>query len=52
LKVAGLLPSMREAQEDDPLAHLSLRECDVFFNLMNGLRAKGDCQSPGYQQRR
>lgn len=40
LKVAGLLPSTREAREDDPLAHLSRREHDVFFHLVNGLRAK------------
>lgn len=40
LRVAGLLPSSREAHEDDPLAHLSRREHDVFFHLVNGLRAK------------
>jgi DNA-binding NarL/FixJ family response regulator len=40
LKVAGLLPSAHEAHEDDPLAHLSRRERDVFFHLVNGLRAK------------
>src|ERR1022692_2232188 len=40
LRVAGLLPSAREAHEDDPLAHLSRREHDVFFHLVNGLRAK------------
>ncbi len=37
---AGLLPAGREAHEDDPLAHLSRRERDVFFHLVNGLRAK------------
>lgn len=40
LKVAGLFPTNREAQEDDPLSQLSRRERDVFFNLVNGLRAK------------
>jgi len=40
LRVVGLLPSTREAPEDDPLAHLSRREHDVFFHLVNGLRAK------------
>jgi DNA-binding NarL/FixJ family response regulator len=40
LKVAGLFPSTREAREDDPLAHLSRREHEVFFHLVNGLRAK------------
>jgi DNA-binding NarL/FixJ family response regulator len=40
LKVAGLLPSSREAEPDDPLGHLSRREHDVFFHLVNGLRAK------------
>ncbi|MGA2592996.1 MAG: response regulator transcription factor [Bryobacteraceae bacterium] len=40
LKVAGLFPTNREAQEDDPLAQLSRRERDVFFHLVNGLRAK------------
>jgi len=40
LKVAGLFPSAHEAREDDPLAHLSRREHDVFFHLVNGLRAK------------
>jgi len=40
LKVAGLFPSTRETREDDPLAHLSRREHDVFFHLVNGLRAK------------
>jgi len=40
LKVAGLFPSSREAREDDPVAHLSRREHDVFFHLVNGLRAK------------
>jgi DNA-binding NarL/FixJ family response regulator len=40
LRVAGLLPSTREAREDDPLTHLSRREHDVFFHLVNGLRAK------------
>ena len=40
LRVAGLLPSAREAHEDDPLTHLSRREHDVFFHLVNGLRAK------------
>jgi DNA-binding NarL/FixJ family response regulator len=39
-EVAGLLPSSREAHADDPLAHLSRREHDVFFHLVNGLRAK------------
>jgi|ERR1035438_4676459 DNA-binding NarL/FixJ family response regulator len=40
LKVAGLFPSTREAREDDPIAHLSRREHEVFFHLVNGLRAK------------
>jgi DNA-binding NarL/FixJ family response regulator len=40
LRVAGLLPSTREDRDDDPLAHLSRRERDVFFHLVNGLRAK------------
>jgi len=40
LKVAGLFPSSHEAREDDPIAHLSRREHDVFFHLVNGLRAK------------
>ena len=40
LKVAGLFPSSRETREDDPVAHLSRREHDVFFHLVNGLRAK------------
>lgn len=40
LKVAGLMPSNHDAREDDPLAHLSRREHDVFFHLVNGLRAK------------
>jgi len=40
LKVAGLFPTNREAQEDDPLSQLSRRERDVFFHLVNGLRAK------------
>jgi len=40
LKVAGLLPSTGDARADDPLAHLSRRERDVFFHLVNGLRAK------------
>lgn len=40
LKFAGMLPSTREGEEDDPLAHLSRRERDVFFHLVNGLRAK------------
>jgi len=40
LRIAGLLPSSSEAHEDDPLAHLSRRERDVFFHLVNGLRTK------------
>ncbi|HTT64872.1 MAG TPA: response regulator transcription factor [Bryobacteraceae bacterium] len=40
LRVAGLLPSSRLTLEEDPLAHLSRRERDVFFHLVNGLRAK------------
>jgi len=40
LRVAGLLPSAHEEREDDPLARLSRRERDVFFHLVNGLRAK------------
>ncbi|HVN06993.1 MAG TPA: response regulator transcription factor [Bryobacteraceae bacterium] len=40
LRMAGLLPSSSEARADDPLAHLSRREHDVFFHLVNGLRAK------------
>lgn len=40
LRMAGLLPSAGEAREDDPLAQLSRREHDVFFHLVNGLRAK------------
>src|SRR5262249_31592647 len=40
LKMAGLLPSAREDRDDDPLSHLSRREREVFFNLVNGLRAK------------
>jgi len=40
LRVAGMLPAGREAHEDDPLSQLSRRERDVFFHLVNGLRAK------------
>jgi DNA-binding NarL/FixJ family response regulator len=40
LRVNGLLPSEPHAGNDDPLAHLSRRERDVFFHLVNGLRAK------------
>ncbi len=40
LRVARLLPSTGEAHADDPLAQLSRREHDVFFHLVNGLRAK------------
>jgi len=40
LRVAGLLPSNRDDDENDPLSHLSRRERDVFFHLVNGLRAK------------
>jgi len=36
----GLAPSAQEEREDDPLAPLSRREHDVFFHLVNGLRAK------------
>jgi len=40
VRMAGLLPNSRESQRDDPLAVLSRREHDVFFHLVNGLRAK------------
>jgi DNA-binding NarL/FixJ family response regulator len=40
LRMAGLLPSSRDTQDDDPLIQLSRRERDVFFHLVNGLRAK------------
>jgi DNA-binding NarL/FixJ family response regulator len=40
LKLAGMMPSSHGAQENDPLSHLSRREHDVFFHLVNGLRAK------------
>lgn len=40
LRVAGLLPSAHEERDDDPLVRLSRRERDVFFHLVNGLRAK------------
>ncbi len=40
LRVAGMLSSSREDREDDPISHLSRRERDVFFHLVNGLRAK------------
>ncbi|HUO31572.1 MAG TPA: response regulator transcription factor [Bryobacteraceae bacterium] len=40
LRMAGLLPSSGEVRENDPLAHLSRREHDVFYHLVNGLRAK------------
>jgi len=40
LRIAGLLPTAHEAYEDDPLTHLSRRERDVFFHLVNGMRAK------------
>jgi len=40
LPMAGMLPAARDAQLDDPLAQLSRRERDVFFHLVNGLRAK------------
>jgi len=40
LSMASLMASTREAHEDDPLALLSRRERDVFFHLVNGMRAK------------
>ena len=40
LKMTGLMSSAHEPQPDDPLAHLSRRERDVFLHLVNGLRAK------------
>jgi DNA-binding NarL/FixJ family response regulator len=40
LGFTGLSESTREAQEADPLSNLSRREHDVFFHLVNGLRAK------------
>jgi DNA-binding NarL/FixJ family response regulator len=39
LPMAGMLPA-RDAEQDDPLIQLSRRERDVFFHLVNGLRAK------------
>ncbi|HTQ57620.1 MAG TPA: response regulator transcription factor [Bryobacteraceae bacterium] len=40
LPMAGVMPATRDAQPDDPLMQLSRRERDVFFHLVNGLRAK------------
>lgn len=40
LPMTGMLPAARDGQQDDPLAQLSRRERDVFFHLVNGLRAK------------
>jgi DNA-binding NarL/FixJ family response regulator len=40
LKGAGLFASNHDGAADDPLAQLSRRERDVFFHLVNGLRAK------------
>jgi DNA-binding NarL/FixJ family response regulator len=40
LRMSTLLPSARDSAEDDPLSLLSRREHDVFFHLVNGLRAK------------
>ena len=40
LKMNGVLASARADVPGDPLAHLSRREHDVFFHLVNGLRAK------------
>ena len=40
LRMAGVSPSSREADGGDALAHLSRREREVFFHLVNGMRAK------------
>jgi DNA-binding NarL/FixJ family response regulator len=40
LEMAAAFPPGREPGEEDPLAQLSQREHDVFFHLVNGLRAK------------
>jgi DNA-binding NarL/FixJ family response regulator len=40
LRVNSLLPADQQTGNDDPLVQLSRREKDVFFHLVNGLRAK------------
>lgn len=40
LRLSDMSPAAREGGHDDPLAQLSRRERDVFFHLVNGLRAK------------
>jgi DNA-binding NarL/FixJ family response regulator len=40
LRVSGFLPSVRDGYDGDPLVQLSRRERDVFFHLVNGVRAK------------
>ncbi|MFN7992596.1 MAG: response regulator transcription factor [Bryobacteraceae bacterium] len=40
LKASAVAPSAAPSPEEDPLSQLSRREHDVFFHLVNGLRAK------------